>query len=637
MRLLILLLFAVPCSAQYTYIISADSTKLRRVGGNNELILENGTRSVTGLLTNYGNGRTRFIKPRISGDTLFVGVDTILLGPSSSASQDTLTFIYAGQSNNWGATGPTGLDTAADSRVTIWNHAALVPAWTVNTINKRPNRTSTYNDLNGGSSLPGLAGSASHAFYFAKKLAREKKVYVRLINANADGLSISNWFNGTPGQYLDSITLRVAAAGVTRVDGFIWDQGESDLSANSGWYKERFDSIKQVLRRQTWFPRTTPIIVVGMPQIADGANPVYAGPDTLLRWFDRGDDLWVAYARTDSMVFTDGVHFNDVSIKKIGEDRIWQAWQSLPHRFAELYPGYFGDTSILPANYAVQSGAISESAGNWTMADLTYMTDQTNSIAANGSVRYKTTSTGTPVIGLAITNTNEYFYDGANVNYDYGIFISAGSVYVISEGEAFPGGTIVSLFSTNIKELKIERAGAIVKAYARTDDIWYEIYEYPVTTTARLYAKASASGASVLHQPKISIEPANSWQYNHNSVSIINDFVQLRWKARVGSTASSATPTINTDVTDVYKITALAANITSFTTNLTGAPNDGDILEIQITDNDTPRTLAFGASFVSSSVTIPATTVASTTLTIVFQYFTTSSYGNNKWVCVNYF
>lgn len=108
-----------------------------------------------------------------------------------------------------------------------------------------------------------------------------------------------------------------------------------------------------------------------------------------------------------------------------------------------------------------------------------------------------------------------------------------------------------------------------------------------------------------------------------------------RWVPRVGSTTSSATPTINTDVTDIYKLTAQAAAITSFTTNLTGTPNDGDILEIQITDNGTARAITWGASFVASSVALPTTTTVSTTLTVIFQYYTTSSYGNNKWVCVN--
>lgn len=109
-----------------------------------------------------------------------------------------------------------------------------------------------------------------------------------------------------------------------------------------------------------------------------------------------------------------------------------------------------------------------------------------------------------------------------------------------------------------------------------------------------------------------------------------------RWTARVGNTTSSATPTINTDNVDVYKLTAQAADITSMTTNLSGTPVDGDVLEIQITGTAT-RAITWGASFVSSTVILPTTTTGTTTLTVIFQRFSTSSYGNNKWVCVNYF
>jgi hypothetical protein len=73
------------------------------------------------------------------------------------------------------------------------------------------------------------------------------------------------------------------------------------------------------------------------------------------------------------------------------------------------------------------------------------------------------------------------------------------------------------------------------------------------------------------------------------------------------------------------------------TTNLSGTPNDGDVLEIQITDNGTARAITWGSSFASSTVTLPTTTVISTTLTVILQYYTTSSYGNNKWICVNYY
>ena len=117
-----------------------------------------------------------------------------------------------------------------------------------------------------------------------------------------------------------------------------------------------------------------------------------------------------------------------------------------------------------------------------------------------------------------------------------------------------------------------------------------------------------------------------------NTVTLTNK----RWTARVGSTTSSATPTINTDNYDVYKLTAQTNDITSFTTNLSGTPADGDILEIQITGT-AARAITWGSSFVSTTVTLPTTTTTTVTLTVIFQYYTTSSYGNNKWHCVNYY
>lgn len=110
-----------------------------------------------------------------------------------------------------------------------------------------------------------------------------------------------------------------------------------------------------------------------------------------------------------------------------------------------------------------------------------------------------------------------------------------------------------------------------------------------------------------------------------------------RWTARVTSTTTvSATPSINTDNQDIWKVTAQTADITNMSTNLSGTPVDGDILEIQITGT-AARAITWGTSFVSSTVTLPTTTTTTATLTVILQYYTTSSYGNNKWVCVNYF
>lgn len=79
---------------------------------------------------------------------------------------------------------------------------------------------------------------------------------------------------------------------------------------------------------------------------------------------------------------------------------------------------------------------------------------------------------------------------------------------------------------------------------------------------------------------------------------------------RVTAIASSATPSINVDTTDLYKITALTTAITSFTSGLTGTPVDGQKLEVRI-KAATALGITWGSGFASSGVaTLLATTVA---------------------------
>lgn len=105
-----------------------------------------------------------------------------------------------------------------------------------------------------------------------------------------------------------------------------------------------------------------------------------------------------------------------------------------------------------------------------------------------------------------------------------------------------------------------------------------------------------------------------------------------RNRRRVTSITSAATPTVNTDNCDKVDITALAANITSMTTNLSGTPQNGDTLIYEIKDNGSARTIGWGASFVAGGVALPTTTVASKILTVGFVYSTANSL--NKWRCV---
>jgi hypothetical protein len=94
--------------------------------------------------------------------------------------------------------------------------------------------------------------------------------------------------------------------------------------------------------------------------------------------------------------------------------------------------------------------------------------------------------------------------------------------------------------------------------------------------------------------------------------------------------APGATPTINTDNYDVVELTGLGTAITSMTTNLSGTPVAGDSFIITFTDNGTARAITWGASFESSTVTLPATTVISTKLTVGFMWNTVTS----AWRCI---
>lgn len=106
-------------------------------------------------------------------------------------------------------------------------------------------------------------------------------------------------------------------------------------------------------------------------------------------------------------------------------------------------------------------------------------------------------------------------------------------------------------------------------------------------------------------------------------------FTNKRITPRVGTVASSATPTINTDDVDMYRITGLTTNITSMTTNLSGTPTDGQRLWISITGT-AARTITWGTAFEASTVALPTTTVTTNRLDVGFVWNTVTS----KWRCV---
>jgi hypothetical protein len=81
---------------------------------------------------------------------------------------------------------------------------------------------------------------------------------------------------------------------------------------------------------------------------------------------------------------------------------------------------------------------------------------------------------------------------------------------------------------------------------------------------------------------------------------------------RVGTTASSATPTPDADAHDIYTVTALAAGATFAAPS--GTPVNGQSLIIRIKDNGGAQTLAFNAIYRAVGATLPTTTTVSKTM-----------------------
>jgi DNA-binding protein len=104
------------------------------------------------------------------------------------------------------------------------------------------------------------------------------------------------------------------------------------------------------------------------------------------------------------------------------------------------------------------------------------------------------------------------------------------------------------------------------------------------------------------------------------SASSTTTFTNKRITKRVTTITSSATPTVNTDNCDCVTITALAAAITSMTSNLSGTPTNFQTLVYRIKDDGTARAITWGASFEAKGVALPTTTVISPYSRIYLRY-----------------
>lgn len=233
-------------------------------------------------------------------------------------------------------------------------------------------------------------------------------------------------------------------------------------------------------------------------------------------------------------------------------------------------------------------------------------------------VKETTTTTGTGTVTLAGASTGfRSFADIGNANTTY-YCISNNNEFEVGLGTYTASGTTLSRDTVLSNSLGTT---ALINFSAGTKDVFctYPSGKAILGDTSAVSSTGTGSVVLSSNLPSSAIV----------GISDTQTLTNKRITPRVSTTTSSATPTINTDNTDQFGLTAQAVDITSFTTNLSGTPTDGQKLWIYIVGT-AARAITWGASFESSTATLPTTTVTTNRLDVGFVWNVATS----KWRCV---
>lgn len=272
-------------------------------------------------------------------------------------------------------------------------------------------------------------------------------------------------------------------------------------------------------------------------------------------------------------------------------------------------------------NVNITGGSISGVSGIGTVTSVAATAG--TGISVTGS---PITSSGT----LNITNTAP----DQTVVLNNGTGISVTGTYpnfTVTNTAPSSGGTVTSVSGTapiastggTTPTISISQATTSTNGYLSSTD-WNTFNNKGSGTVTSITAGTGLTGGTITGSGTIAIDSTVA------TLSGTQTLTNKRVTPRVlALSANSATPAINSDNYDFVNITSQSTAITSFTTNLTGTPTDGQKLWIAITGT-TAIPLTWGSSFESSTATLPTTTVSTNRLDVGFVWNTATS----KWRCV---
>ena len=229
----------------------------------------------------------------------------------------TFTMIAMGQSNMVGI-GTDGGDLNVDTRVQTWN--AVSKTWIVanpsNSLITDPlfsNYHTNHNNL---------------AFHFAKQIAEDYDVEVRLLIVAKSGANIGQWvlFENDSSLY-DVMRNNLTNSNTNEVDCILWHQGESNSFGYPSEYADSLNLLLDKLRAEPEIDLATPFVAGELIEgtTHDLRNDVYFNFEGFI------NDEYAVVAKLHELpgIADDVVHFNGSSLVIAGRERYFEAFQSL--------------------------------------------------------------------------------------------------------------------------------------------------------------------------------------------------------------------------------------------------------------------------------------------------------------------
>lgn len=173
-----------------------------------------------------------------------------------------------------------------------WTPPSNVQAWNV----------TVGTDGSVGTAFAALDGTkANYPQMFAAEVAKAnpgRTVY--LVNIAIDGIAIAQWTSDAtnPKMFVNitnNIVPALAAIGVSKIDLFIWWQGEADANSWNPSYIANFATMMGRFWGTTWFPQEAPVVING---IASSATVSSLGSPPA-QFYDKMNDLLIGVVGAD--------------------------------------------------------------------------------------------------------------------------------------------------------------------------------------------------------------------------------------------------------------------------------------------------------------------------------------------------